>query len=115
MGKSQRRDFHGCCFAYVHRLEPDPTKRMRDFLDHEGVRPDQPVLFLSDGGDTVRQAQAGYGRFGESILDWFHISMRIQNLLQLAKGLEQTKDTPQREAILTDIERIFGMAAPIAR
>ena len=106
VGKSQRRDSHGCCFAYVHRLEPDPTKRMRDFLDHEGVRPDQPVLFLSDGGDTVRQAQAGYGRFGESILDWFHISMRIQNLLQLAKGLEQTEDTPQREAILTDIERV---------
>lgn len=61
VGKSQREDTSGSCFAYVQRLESDPPRRMRQFLDHEGVQPQQPMTFLSDVGDTVRQAQFGAG------------------------------------------------------
>lgn len=104
VGKSQRDDGAGKCFAYVHRLEPDPSARMQHFVNHEGIGADQPVTFLSDGGDTVRQAQIGFGHLGEYVLDWFHISMRFQNLTQLAKGLEECEDSPKREAILRDIE-----------
>ena len=87
VGKSQREDTTGGCFAYVHCLEPDPSERMRQFLDHEGIQSQQPVTFLSDGGDTVRQAQFGARLHGEWVLDWFHIGMRFQHLEQLAKGL----------------------------
>jgi hypothetical protein len=104
VGKSQREEGRGRCFAYVHRLERDPSQRMQRFVSNEGIRPDQPVTFLSDGADTVRQAQTGFGHMGEYVLDWFHISMRFQNLTQLAKGLEETEDSPKPEDILKDIE-----------
>jgi hypothetical protein len=104
VGKSQRDDGEGGCFAYVHRLEPDPSRRMEHFFTQEGIRRDQPVTFLSDGGDTVRQGQFGPGRFGEWILDWFHIAMRFQNLIQIAKGLPEGEDLPRREQIVRDLE-----------
>ena len=57
---------------------------MLGFLVREGVARDQPVTFLSDGGDTVRSAQID---FGDYVLDWFHVAMRVQNLEQMIKGL----------------------------
>jgi len=62
---------------------------MLAFLARGGVARDQPVTFLSDGGDTVRSAQIDFGDCGESVLDWFHAAMRVQNLEQLIKGLPQ--------------------------
>lgn len=48
-------------FAYVHKLEHRPADRMLNFLLREGVQPNQPLTFLSDGGNTVRFAQLGCG------------------------------------------------------
>ena len=104
VGKSLRHEGAGRCFAYVHRLEADPAQRMQRFVNDAGLQPDDPITFLSDGGDTVRQAQLGFGPRGEYVLDWFHIGMRFQNLTQLAKGLEETDGCPKRGAILKDIE-----------
>lgn len=104
VGKSLRDDGAGHCFAYVHRLEADPEQRMQRFVKDEGLRSDEPITFLSDGGDTVRQTQTGFGPRGEYVLDWFHIGMRFQNLTQLAKGLQEADDSPKCEAILKDIE-----------
>ena len=104
VGKRQRTDRKGACFAYVHRLAPDPGRRIERFFTHEGIHPDQPVTFFSDGGDTVRQAQFGPGAFGDWILDWFNISMRFQNLTQIAKGLPGKDQLPGREEVLRGIE-----------
>lgn len=103
VGKSQREDTSGSCFAYVHRLEPDPPARMRQFLDHEGILTQQPVTFLSDGGDTVRQAQFGAQLHGEWVLDWFHIGMRFQQLMQLAKGLTDSESEESAERFIRDL------------
>jgi hypothetical protein len=51
------------------------------------VFPAQPTTFLSDGGETVRQAQGEFRRFREPILDWFHVAMRRTQLSQAIKGL----------------------------
>src|ERR1019366_5625175 len=53
----------------------------------QGVFPAQPTTFLSDGGETVRQAQGEFREFGEPILDWFHVAMRTTQLSQAIKGL----------------------------
>jgi hypothetical protein len=74
VGKSLPRTGTGQVFAFVHRLEPKPTDRMERFLAEQGVFPAQPTTFLSDGGDTVRQAQSEFREFGEPILDWFHVA-----------------------------------------
>lgn len=104
VGKSLRDEGAGQCFAYVHHLEPNPAQRMQHFVNDAGLQPDDPITFLSDGGDTVRQAQIGFGPRGENVFDWFHIGMRFQNLTQLAKGIEETDGSPRRSAILKDIE-----------
>ena len=57
VGKSLPRSGNGTVFAFVLRLEPKPNERMERFLAEQGVSPAQPMTFLSDGGETVRQAQ----------------------------------------------------------
>jgi hypothetical protein len=47
----------------------------------------QRLAFLSDGGETVRQAQGDFRQFGEPIPDWFHVAMRMTQLSQAIKGL----------------------------
>ena len=103
VGKSQHEDKAGHCFAYVHCLEVDPPGRMMQFLNREGIQPDQPVTFLSDGGDTVRKPQFGYRMFGEWVLDWFHIGMRFQHLVQLAKELGVSEEGLTAQVIEDDI------------
>jgi hypothetical protein len=68
------RSGNGQVFAFVHRLEPKPNERMERFLAEQGVFPAQPTTFLSDGGETVRQAQGEFREFGAPILDWFHVA-----------------------------------------
>jgi hypothetical protein len=68
---------------------------MQRFLAEQGVYPAQPTTFLSDGGDTVRQAQGDFRQFGEPILDWFHIAMRTTQISQLIKGLTTEAVDPQ--------------------
>jgi uncharacterized protein involved in tolerance to divalent cations len=87
VGKSLPRTGTGRVFAFVHRLEAKPTDRMERFLADQGVFPAQPTTFLSDGGHTVRQAQGEFRQFGEPILDWFHVAMRMTQLSQSIKGL----------------------------
>ncbi len=60
---------------------------MAHFLTEQGVDLAQPTTFLSDGGETVRIAQGNFRDFGEPILDWFHIAMRITVLSQTLKGV----------------------------
>jgi hypothetical protein len=49
VGKSLPREGTGNVFAFVHRLEQQPTERMARFLAEQGVDPTQPTTFLSDG------------------------------------------------------------------
>jgi hypothetical protein len=43
------------------------------------------VVFLSDGGDSVRKLQAPLHPFSEHLIDWFHITMRLTVLQQETK------------------------------
>ena len=110
VGKSLPREGNGQAFAFVHRLEPKPNERMERFLAEQGVFPAQPTTFLSDGGETVRQAQGEFRDFGEPILDWFHVAMRTTQLTQSIKGLAADPpiegDSPSRiEELLRELIR----------
>ena len=70
----------------------------------------QPSTFLSDGGETVRQAQGEFREFCEPILDWLHIAMRATQLSQAIKSLAaeppQEGDLPNRiEDCLRELRR----------
>ena len=47
----------------------------------------QDITFLSDGGDTVRDLQLYLRPPAEHLLDWFHITMRVTVMKQMAKGM----------------------------
>ena len=50
----------------------------------------QQIVFLSDGGETVRNLPLYLNPEAEHLLDWFHVTMRLTVLNQTAKGLPMT-------------------------
>src|SRR5882724_9785628 len=96
------------CKSLRHQAQ---TPFVRD-AQSQGMQMNQAVTFLSDGGDTVRDLQMYLNPQAEHLLDWFHISMRLTVMSQLAKSIE-TDDQPNLSA---EIEKnsnasngIFGM------
>ena len=53
----------------------------------------QQVVFLTDGGEDVRDLPLYLNRHAEHYLDWFHVATRITLMTQLAKGL-RSRETP---------------------
>jgi len=52
------------------------------------MQENQQVVFMSDGGEDVRQVQEYLHPTGEHIIDWFHITMRLTVLRQQTKALQ---------------------------
>jgi hypothetical protein len=71
-------------------------------LDSQGISPRQHVTFLCDGGDTVRELATSLHARSEHILDWFHVAMRIEQLLQTTRGLRNARQQP----LIIQIERV---------
>jgi hypothetical protein len=57
------------CFGFVSRYDPEPKRRLAAWLDDLGLQGDQPVTFLSDGGDAVRELPMGLRPGSEHLLD----------------------------------------------
>ena len=89
-------------FAFVHRVDPKPKRRLRVVLESQRILPRQHITFLCDGGDTVRELGAFVHPRSEHILDWFHVAMRIEQLLQTTRGLHSS----EQEDVLRNIERV---------
>jgi hypothetical protein len=71
----------------VQTYDDKPRRRLFELLKSQGMAMNQQVTFLSDGGDDVRQVQQYLNPEAEYWLDWFHITMRITVMKQMAKGL----------------------------
>jgi len=65
------------------------------------MQPNQQVIFLSDGGDDVRNLQLFLSPEAEHRLDWFHVTMRLTVLRQQVLGLKAIEEK-QRQ----DLERV---------
>jgi hypothetical protein len=72
-GKSITAEGAAKCFAFVHRYDTKPKRRVFEVLKSQGMQMNQQVTFLSDGGDTVRQLQLYLNPQAEHLLDWFHV------------------------------------------
>ena len=73
-------------------------------LKSQSMQANQQVTFLSDGGDTVRDLQLYLNPNAEHILDWFHITMRLTVMRQIAKGLGPP-GSELRESALKGLKR----------
>jgi hypothetical protein len=60
-------------------------------LASQSLQMNQQLVFLSDGGDTVRDLQMRMSPQAEHVLDWFHVTMRLTVMRQLALGGEQRR------------------------
>ncbi len=87
VGKSIPTAGQGKCFGFVNCYDEKPKRRLFEVLKSQGMQMNQHITFLSDGGDTVRDLQLYVSPQAEHILDWFHVSMRLQVMSQMAKGL----------------------------
>jgi len=94
VGKSIPTDGKGKCFGFVNCYDKKPKRRLFEVLNSQGLQMNQQITFLSDGGDTVRDLQMFMSPQAEHILDWFHVSMRLQVLNQMAKGLKAATKVP---------------------
>ena len=76
-GKSVQTEGGAKVFAFVNKYDTKPKRRLYEVLKSQGLQMNQQVVFLSDGGDTVRDLQHYLSPESEHLLDWFHITIRL--------------------------------------
>src|SRR5438105_3941312 len=86
-GKSMPADGSSKCFGFVQTYDRKPKRRLFEVLKSQGMAMNQQVVFLTDGGEDVRDLPLYMNPHAEQYLDWFHITMRLTVMTQLAKGL----------------------------
>ena len=86
-GKSTPADGPAKCFGYVQTYDTKPKRRLFELLTAQGLQANQQITFLTDGGDDVRDLPLYLNPQAEHLLDWFHVTMRLTVMNQLAKGL----------------------------
>jgi hypothetical protein len=72
----------GKCFAFDQTFDTKPKRRVFEVLKSQGMQDNQQIVFLSDGGEDVRNLQLYLSPEAEHVLDWFHLSMKITVLKQ---------------------------------
>jgi hypothetical protein len=82
-GKSPRR------FALAPKGAESPLTVLRQALGEQGWQRGQPVTVISDGEAALRGlVRAATGEPVTCILDWWHISMRVQHIQQALRGID---------------------------
>jgi hypothetical protein len=74
-------------------------------MKSQGMQENQQVVFLSDGGEDIRQVWEYLHPNSEHVIDWFHITMRLTVLQQQTKALLEAR--PETGAAVSkQVERI---------
>src|SRR6202140_3923210 len=79
------------CFGFVQTYDEKPRRRLWELMKSQGMRENQQVMFMSDGGENVRRVQEYLHPFSEHLIDWFHITMRLTVLQQQTKALQEER------------------------
>jgi hypothetical protein len=105
-GKSMTKEGSSKCFAFVHSYDTKPKRRLFEVLRSQGMQMNQQVTFLSDGGDTVRDLQFYLNPQAEHVLDWFHVTMRLTVMGQMAKSLRAEESPVITADTVEQLERL---------
>jgi hypothetical protein len=103
VGKSLQQNHDPRRFGFVTNHDQKPKRRLYEMLRAQGLQTNQAITFLSDGGATVRNLQYYMSPVAEHILDWFHVTMRLTVMGNIAKGLPSHEEL---ERVPHDLERI---------
>lgn len=107
VAKSMPTDCPNRYLGLVHTHDTKPKRRLHDILKEQGWQENQPVTFLTDGGDTVQNMALYMAPASEHLLDWFHVTMRITVMRQYVKGLSH-HDPDDADAADRLLRRIKG-------
>jgi hypothetical protein len=103
VGKSMQENSPTKRFGFVSTYDTKPKRKLYEMLRNQGLQMNQAITFLSDGGDTVRDLQLYLSPLAEHILDWFHVTMRITVMKQMAVTLSAQDHL---KTIMEDLERV---------
>ena len=96
-------------FALVRSVAEQPHALLRAALQDQGWREGEAVTAISDGDPALPAlVRSATGSPVEPILDWFHLSMRVQHVEQVMGGLcavEPPSLAPLDQAQI-DVERL---------
>jgi len=106
VGKSVTAEGATTCFGFVRSDDAQPRQRLVAVLQAHGMQMNQQITFLSDGGDTVRDLPLYLNPQAEHILDWFHITMRLTVMGQMAKGVRSRDDPALATTLHETLERL---------
>jgi len=94
------------CFGFVQTYDRKPKRRLFEVLRSQGMQMNQQVMFLTEGGEDVRDLPLYMNPQAEQYLDWFHVTMRLTVMGQMAKGLH-SRDTPKLAAeVIEELDRL---------
>jgi hypothetical protein len=74
-------------FGFVQTYDTKPKRRLFELLVSQGMQANQDVTFITDGGDDVRDLPQYLNPDSEHLLDWFHVTMRLTVMANMAKSL----------------------------
>jgi hypothetical protein len=83
------------CFGYVQTYDTKPRRRLFEVLKSQGMAANQQVTFLTDGGEDIRDLPLYLNAQAEHLLDWFHLTMRITVMANMAKSLRPPPPDPE--------------------
>jgi hypothetical protein len=83
------------CFGYVQTYDTKPKRRLFEVLKAQGMAANQQVTFLTDGGEDIRDLPCYLNAQAEHLLDWFHLTMRITVMANMAKSLPPPLPGPE--------------------
>ena len=96
VGKTIEANTKSKRFAFAQTHDDKSKQRVAATLKTHGMRMNSDVTFLTDGADDVRGLPADLHPDSDQVLDWFHVSMKVTNLQQIARGIavrEQVEET----------------------
>jgi len=108
-GKVEREGQPTRRFALVRSVAEQPHALLRAALQDQGWREGEAVTAVSDGDPALPAlVRSATGGSVEHILDWFHLSMRVQHVEQVMRGLCALKPPPLAplDQAQIDVERL---------
>jgi len=75
------------CFGFVQTYDTKPKRRLFEVLKSQGMAPNQQIMFITDGGEDIRDLPLFLNPQAQHLLDWFHITMRLTVMTNTANGL----------------------------
>ncbi|MGC1734642.1 MAG: ISKra4 family transposase [Pseudonocardiaceae bacterium] len=107
-GKAVPAQGRASCFGYVQTYDTKPKRRLVEVLKAQGMAANQQVTFLTDGGEDIRDVPCYLNPQADHLLDWFHITMRITVMTNMAKSLQPPPPDPDLELSAETATKLIG-------